>query len=130
MGYIICEECGDFYELQPGEHPEDFSRCHCGGKLRYERQMIDNYNAQSPESGFKLPPLSKSLKIIGIGAVAIIIALIKFLPAILGFLMFSFYSPASSGQSSIFGQNIPYYLVPILVIISIIAARILGPRRW
>jgi hypothetical protein len=46
MGYLICKECGDYYELQPEEHPEDFSSCHCGGKLRYERLMInDNYIA-------------------------------------------------------------------------------------
>lgn len=61
MGYIICEKCGGYYELQPGEHPEDFDRCNCGGKLKYERHFIDkeDYNAPSIEkqSGLKLPSL-------------------------------------------------------------------------
>ena len=34
MGYLICDKCGGYYELQPGEKPEDFSNeCECGGKL-------------------------------------------------------------------------------------------------
>ena len=36
MGYLICDKCGGYYELQPGEKPEDFSdECECGGKLIY-----------------------------------------------------------------------------------------------
>lgn len=37
MGYLICEKCGGYYELQPGEHPEDFDRCNCGGQLVYSK---------------------------------------------------------------------------------------------
>lgn len=124
MGYIICEECGDYYELQPGEHPEDFSRCHCGGKLRYERQMIDDYDAPSPESGFKLPTFSKNLKILGTGAVLIIITLIKYLPIILGFLM------ANVSIQTFSQYGIPYqYLVPVVIVITVIIARIFNPGR-
>lgn len=36
MGYLICQDCKGYYELQPGENPEDFDdECECGGKLRY-----------------------------------------------------------------------------------------------
>jgi len=36
MGYLICDKCGGYYELQPGEKPEDFSNeCECGGELIY-----------------------------------------------------------------------------------------------
>ena len=36
MGYLVCEKCGGYYELKPGEKPEDFSdKCECGGKLSY-----------------------------------------------------------------------------------------------
>ena len=35
-GYLVCEECGGYYELQPGELPTDFTnKCECGGKLKY-----------------------------------------------------------------------------------------------
>jgi len=36
MGYLVCDACGGYYELQEGEKPEDFSdECECGGKLHY-----------------------------------------------------------------------------------------------
>lgn len=35
-GYLICDKCGGYYELQPGEAPENFSdQCECGGKLKF-----------------------------------------------------------------------------------------------
>jgi len=35
-GYLVCGECGGYYELQPGEMPKDFiNKCECGGKLEY-----------------------------------------------------------------------------------------------
>lgn len=39
MGYLICDDCGGYYKLQPGEHPEDFVECQCGGKLRYTEHL-------------------------------------------------------------------------------------------
>ena len=32
--YLVCNRCGGYYELQPGESPKDFSlECECGGRL-------------------------------------------------------------------------------------------------
>ncbi|BDZ71593.1 hypothetical protein [Methanobacterium petrolearium] len=40
MGYLICVKCGGYYELQPGEKPEDFSNeCECGGELIYSERL-------------------------------------------------------------------------------------------
>jgi ribosomal protein L40E len=40
MGYLICDKCGGYYELQSGEKPEDFDlTCDCGGKLRYTEKI-------------------------------------------------------------------------------------------
>jgi hypothetical protein len=40
MGYLICDKCGGYYELQPGETPEDFSNeCECGGELIYSDSL-------------------------------------------------------------------------------------------
>jgi hypothetical protein len=33
MSYLICENCGGYYELQDGESKDDFDGCHCGGRL-------------------------------------------------------------------------------------------------
>lgn len=40
MGYLICEDCGGYYELQEGESPDDFEKtCECGGKLKYVENL-------------------------------------------------------------------------------------------
>lgn len=46
MGYLVCDECGGYYELQEGESPEDLDcNCECGGTLEY----VDNLNDQNNE---------------------------------------------------------------------------------
>ena len=35
-GYLVCKNCGGYYKLQPGESPEDFDRCQCGGELEFK----------------------------------------------------------------------------------------------
>lgn len=41
-GYLICESCGGYYQLQPGESPEDFSdECDCGGRLNHTELLPD-----------------------------------------------------------------------------------------
>jgi len=37
LGYLECDNCKGYYELQNGESPEDFSECECGGKLVYRK---------------------------------------------------------------------------------------------
>ena len=44
MGYLICESCGGYYELEEGELPEDFERCQCGGKLDYAEEIETDDN--------------------------------------------------------------------------------------
>ena len=36
MGYLICEKCKGYYELQRGEKPDEFdNKCECGGELKF-----------------------------------------------------------------------------------------------
>jgi len=35
-GYLVCKNCGGYYKLQPGESPDDFGMCRCGGELEYK----------------------------------------------------------------------------------------------
>lgn len=35
IGYLLCDKCGGYYELQLGESQEDYEQCQCGGKLEY-----------------------------------------------------------------------------------------------
>lgn len=40
MGYLVCTDCKGYYELQPGEKPEDFTiNCTCGGELAYVKNL-------------------------------------------------------------------------------------------
>lgn len=38
-GYLVCEKCGGYYELEEGESPEDFDLCNCGGRLKYVKDL-------------------------------------------------------------------------------------------
>jgi len=39
MGYLVCDKCGGYYELQEGESPDDFKNCQCGGGLKYVESL-------------------------------------------------------------------------------------------
>ncbi len=65
MGYLFCEKCGGYYELQKGENIDDFWGCECGGKFEYyetldvlkypdNNQDIGGYSKESMESYDKL----------------------------------------------------------------------------
>ena len=53
MGYMVCEECGKYYELKSGEFSSDFEKCECGGTLKYVE------SPDLPESENVNPSLSK-----------------------------------------------------------------------
>lgn len=64
-GYLICKQCGSYYELQTGESPEDFSlECECGGNLVYQESL----NAVEKETpGSKSSSASRNLAILVVG---------------------------------------------------------------
>lgn len=43
-GYIVCDECGSYYELKRGETPDDFTTCHCNGKIKYVKYLNNDEN--------------------------------------------------------------------------------------
>lgn len=41
-GYLVCNVCGGYYELQPDEKPDDFSdECECGGTLSHQNSLTE-----------------------------------------------------------------------------------------
>lgn len=41
-GYLICQKCGGYYQLEPGESMDDFEcLCNCGGRLEYKTTLED-----------------------------------------------------------------------------------------
>ena len=41
-GYIVCKDCGSFYELRRGETPDNFVSCHCKGNIEYLKYLKDD----------------------------------------------------------------------------------------
>jgi hypothetical protein len=51
--YLICVNCGSYYELKPGEHPDDFDlSCNCGGELIVS-ESLDDYQIIETKTGQK-----------------------------------------------------------------------------
>jgi hypothetical protein len=71
-GYLECEKCGGYYELQPGESPKDFEKCQCGGDLKYNKQTVTHDNRSFIGS---LKSLNKKQGLIIIGILALIIGI-------------------------------------------------------
>jgi hypothetical protein len=39
-GYMVCDECGKHYNLQPGELPEDYKdKYNCGGNFKFKMSL-------------------------------------------------------------------------------------------
>ena len=58
MGYLLCEKCGGYYKLQPGESPEEFGdKCECGGVLKYvdTLESIDTKKMEEMKSTITCP---------------------------------------------------------------------------
>jgi hypothetical protein len=50
MPYLVCENCGGYYELKEGEYPNDFeNKCQCGSDLRYI-ESIEEDNLQMEDT--------------------------------------------------------------------------------
>ena len=66
MGYLICEDCGGYYELQEGESPDDFEKtCECGGKLKYVDNLDfsdDSENLEELGKTEETPIISKDVE--------------------------------------------------------------------
>lgn len=52
-GYLICTQCGGYYQLEDGEDPSDFDSCECGGSLGYYSTLEEFY--EEPEDFYEEP---------------------------------------------------------------------------
>ncbi|WP_048204267.1 DUF4013 domain-containing protein [Methanobacterium formicicum] len=71
-GFLECQNCGGYYQLQAGESPEDFEKCQCGGTLKHTTHMPSD--TQSEGSNFDVRSFIKRKKtLILVGVLALII---------------------------------------------------------
>lgn len=46
MSYLFCNECGQSYQIKPGEDITDYDLCKCGGELSYFESLNDYYSSR------------------------------------------------------------------------------------
>lgn len=76
MGYLVCDDCGGYYELQQGESVDIF-KCSCGGNLRYVDSLYGG-----PKKRYPFMDKFFSNKILIIGLIIFLIASFVFLASI------------------------------------------------
>lgn len=93
-GYLVCDQCNEYYHLHNKESPKDFTdQCKCGGKLHYYLEDQYNPNISNQDNNMPITPinqfknlltakvdLNKELKAYGV--IISILALIEFYFAI------------------------------------------------
>lgn len=73
-GYRVCNKCGSYYELLPGESPDDFTdTCECGGKLEYyeNADYTENFNDSPLYRFLKMDNPKLVLRLWGLGFIVI-----------------------------------------------------------
>lgn len=127
-GYLICKKCGGYYEIQPGESPEDFDSCQCGGKLEYYalQKPEQNHNtAKNPPKVHEVESVPQShtdnntiLKIVALAV--ILYLLLNFFPAVIGLFYLGLYRSSLNGSS-----NSLFVLMGILLAIGFLVVIVL-----
>jgi hypothetical protein len=78
-GYLVCDTCQGFYELQPGEKVEDFNRnCDCGGTLEYFEHFPYSYDNLTEQESPSILVYVGYLSILFFTLAAIIIGIILY----------------------------------------------------
>jgi hypothetical protein len=78
LGYLKCEKCGGYYELQEGESSEDFSdKCECGGSLKYALNLDETSKADKSTSRFE-EFISTDFRAVILGLIIVFIIFIIF----------------------------------------------------
>ncbi len=113
MSYLICDRCGSYYELKPGELPEDFNRCNCGGKMRPEEPIGEDSGSYLSKFVFKIPSISNNLNM----------SVIPWVIAIFLFIFTFIFSIFPELFSYIHAENF-WGFVPALIYISYLFSRI------
>ena len=54
MSYLICEECGKYYELNEGKSSFSYAKCECGGKLNYSSTLNGSKKNYIPSNNQKI----------------------------------------------------------------------------
>ncbi|BDZ71006.1 YrzE family protein [Methanobacterium petrolearium] len=53
MSYLVCDQCGGYYELHENESPDDFESCECGGNLKEVENLKNLWQCINVECDYK-----------------------------------------------------------------------------
>ena len=121
MGYLICDTCKGYYELQTGESPEDFDLiCDCGGELKFHNNYEKKKNFKpeieitETDKGYSEQKSSHYQNITIIGGIVVLIGLFGFyftpislIILFIGAVAFSYgYNKSKSWDKGIVGEAI------------------------
>ncbi|MEG3225214.1 MAG: hypothetical protein BME94_06795 [Methanobacteriales archaeon Met13] len=139
MGYLRCENCGDYYELNEGESVEDFEACQCGGKLVFtevieekeDTDVVDRgsshdspkqsleFDEKSPATESSLDPAPKTTfwTLSNVGLLMMVIGFIGLIFAFFFPFLFLWNVPTDNPDSFIglFVKTIWIYMISIIV---------------
>lgn len=79
-GYLECDNCRGYYELQHGESPNDFEACHCGGNLKHIKSLdneLEGENSNNQSFSGKLKSLFKKRNLAIVGVLALIVVILS-----------------------------------------------------
>lgn len=73
MSYLVCEQCGKYYELNEGKSSFSYAKCECGGKLTYTnnlngtniKDISNNSKTYCEDCGVEIPSDSVTCKSCG-----------------------------------------------------------------
>jgi hypothetical protein len=119
MSYLICDRCGSYYELKMGEHPEDFNRCNCGGKMIPEELIAEGSDSYLSKFSFKMPSILNNVNI----------SMIPWFIAIF-FFIFTFIFSIFPKLFSYIHAEYFWGFMPALISILYIFIRILSRRKY
>jgi len=110
VGFLVCDNCGGYYSLLPGESPEDFSDvCDCGGRWEYrENPDYSSGFGGSSSLTMRLKMCDPALILRLWGFLFVLIGVVAII-AYLGYFNFPFLLPV--GVFFVFSGLLPFIVV-------------------
>lgn len=106
MGYLVCDKCAGYYELQESEYPEDFKGCQCGGQLNYVENIEEDFTVGKDTNDVK--SIGESNKIaskLKLSSNALIRSSCVLIGALVMLIPYFIYSPYPSSDLFVFNSS-------------------------
>lgn len=121
LGYLVCNDCGGLYKLQPGESANDFDSCECGGKLIHTQDPTANKST----SQNTIPTSTNNLKQFIIEKINLKVLIVGIILCIVSFLYFQY-----NIMNSLMWKDVRFNFTLIFILISLIVGLLLYKKDY